>query len=122
MDEQPPKAEEQPEEQKVETTYVRSTHAYMFKRDAARTLLKALGLDGQRVKRVVLTFDVGEPVTAVITAYSLHENHAELCRTLTAMGPWLQDITSGVDDMRQYANPTPTQTEPNTTTQKETTL
>lgn len=82
-----------------------TTHAYRYKMDAARALHKALGLEGRRIKRIVLVFDVNEAVTATITEYVQYERHVELCEVLTSMGPWLHDITGAEDVMRQYEKP-----------------
>lgn len=82
-----------------------TTHAYTYKREAALALHKALGLEGRRIKRIVLVFDVDEPVTATITEYAQHERHEAFCKVLTSMGPWLHDITGAEDYMRQYEKP-----------------
>lgn len=81
-------------------------HAYMFKHEAAAALLKALGLEGHKVTKVVLTFDIHDAVTAQITEFSIAEKHSELCTVLTSMGPWLVETTSAEDDMRHYERPT----------------
>ena len=71
--------------------------AYAFRGEPAKELLKALGLEGRQVKKIVLTFEAGEAAICEITEYSRSMDLPALTRYLT-MVDWKEDVTTATDD------------------------
>lgn len=80
------------------------SQAHVFKADFARALLKALGLEGRKIRRIEMVFDVGEIVTATIYEYADVDQSYALVKVLE-MGEWRTDVTAAGDDLRRYAKP-----------------
>lgn len=68
-------------------------HAYRPRGDFAVALLKALGLEGQMVKRIVLTFDAAEPARMDVYLLQTEEKQDHL---LTLLGNHTDEWIKGV--------------------------
>ena len=55
-----------------------TTHAYAFREEAEAALLKALHLEGRRVDRIELIFEVGQPARMIVHEYAAYEQLPEL--------------------------------------------
>jgi hypothetical protein len=78
---------------------------YRFSHDFAKALLKALGLEGHRVRRIELTCDVQEPVQVKVWSFAEYDNWREVVHVLE-LGDWRADVTSATDTNKRYARPT----------------
>lgn len=69
---------------------------YRFNNDFAKSVIKALGLEGQRVRKIVLTMEINQPITLQWEGYASLESQESLPNTLV-LATWHEEQPSPVD-------------------------
>lgn len=54
-----------------------TSHAHSFRGKFAEAVLKALGLEGRKIRRLILTMEVDKPITLQVDEYAVFEDGTE---------------------------------------------